>query len=185
MPCTPDITVRKIIPIVRVTEERSEVAVTERRTNVTVQDKRPTVTVRPRKNENTTVHPVTRTLRIAAPGPMGPPGPSADSIPAVPFSYGDASRVVATCPFAGIIRLVRVDFETPFNGASPQVEVGFVGDTDALMTAAENDPSEAASYEVAVDVPVTAGTQIWLGVVGGTSGTQGNGTLFIDLTPEN
>lgn len=185
MPCTPDISVRKVIPIVRVTEERADVSVTEKKTTVVVRDVRPVVEVRPKKTEAVSVHPVTRTLKVAAPGPMGPPGPSADSIPAIPFTYGDASSVVATAPFAGIIRTVRVDFEPPFDGANPAVTVGFPSDTDALMLAGENDPSEAASFEVAVDVTVPEGQQIWLDITGGAGGTRGNGVLFIDLTPEN
>ena len=184
MPCFPDTTVRKIIPITRITQERADVTVVDQRANVTVRDTRPTVALRPQTTETVTLQPQTRTVKITAPGPMGPPGPSADGVPAVAFSYGDASHVVATAPFAGIIRTVRVDFETPFNGAAPAVSVGFLGDVDALMATGENDPSEAASFEVAVDVPVTAGAQIWLDITPGIGASQGNGVLFVDLTPE-
>lgn len=185
MPCQPDITVRKVIPIVRVTEERADVTVEDKRANVTVVDRRTPVTVRPQRTDVATVQSIAKVVKVTSPGPRGPPGPSSDSIPAIPFSWGDAAHVVAVTPFPGIIRGVRLDFsETPFNGANPTVTVGFVGAPDALMTAEESEPSAAASYDVAVDVPVVEGVGIWLAITPDVGTTHGAGVLFVDLTPE-
>lgn len=185
MPCQPDITIRRVVPITRVVEQKTPVVVRPQETRTLVRDARRPVVVRPQETDVTTLKPVTRVVKVVSPGPMGPPGPSADGIPAIPFSWGDAAHVVAHTPFAGIIRGVRVDFsETPFNGANPTVTVGFVGAVDALMLAEENDPRQAASYDVAVGVPVAEGVGIWLAITPDIGTTHGAGVLYVDLSPE-
>lgn len=183
MSCGPIIVSKRVPVPLTLREPVTNLVIQAKQQKVVVRAGVPALRVR-EEHTTTVVKPVVKTIKITDRGPPGPPGPVSDGIPAIPFSYGDASSVVATAPADGIITIVRIDFETPFNGAGAQVTVGVLGDTDALMPATQNEPSEQASFEDVVDYPVTAGMAVWLDIVGGSGATQGAGVLFLGFVPE-
>lgn len=182
--CDPKVVVHPVIRPLTVTHPVKPLRVTRQQTTTQVTQRTTRLEVEPQVRDVIVEQPVARITKVTTPGPQGPQGPPSDGIQAIPFAYGDAPSVVATAPGDGIITIVRVAIETAFDGVGATITVGVLGNTDALMTAAQNEPSEAASYEDVADYPVTAGTAIWLEINGGTGATQGAGVLFVGFTPE-
>ena len=132
----------------------------------------------------------TSTVTATSPGPQGPagaPGASGSGLlPAIEFSYGDASpAVVATLTQITEIVAVSLQVEVPFNGTGASVALGVAGQPGSLMPAADSDVSVLAVYEFSPRVEYPAGTQILLTIVPGAGASAGAGQIVLTTTPTN
>lgn len=99
----------------------------------------------------------------------------------VSFSFGDASPAPVFTASAGCTDvLARIVIDTPFNGAGAALKLGTSTAPEALIAAANNDPTTAAGYESAPDVALASGEAIVLTITPGTGATQGAGRIIFD-----
>ncbi len=120
-----------------------------------------------------------------APGPKGDPGSSGSgiSIPPISFSFGDAPHVVWTSTAIGTILTTRLNLITPFNGSNPSLTLGTTVNHTALLAANDTDLTLIADYEVATELAVIVGTQLWLEITPGAGTTAGAGTIYLTFFP--
>ncbi len=152
---------------------------------VNVDRKQNTTNVAPQqRNVSATqdVRPVTvESAGRGPPGPPGPPGPDGGTVPAISFSYGDASPdTVYTCPNNATLAQTSIVIDTPFNGVGATLKLS-VGATTVLDTF-EVDPTKVAEYQSAPALTVTPGQQIILTIVPGSGATAGAGRIFLEFT---
>jgi hypothetical protein len=114
--------------------------------------------------------------------PASTPTPGDDSNrKIVAFAFGDASPLpILTVPNDCTDILARLVIDTPFDGAGAQLKLGTSGNPEALLAAVHNDPTQAAGYEAAPDVSLSAGQQILLTITPGAGATQGAGRVIFD-----
>ena len=96
------------------------------------------------------------------------------------FAYGDASPLalytIPTSP-AKTCWAVALAIDTPFNGTSPSLTIGDVGDADRLMAATQNDPTTAGTYTTNPAHVYAAGSVITLTIVPGAGASAGSGKI--------
>lgn len=149
-----------------------------------INDNRGRTVVQPRE---TPVGVVSRPTVVRAGGSMGPQGPRGapgGSVPAITFGFGDAPHAVFTPDAAGVLVNARLKIDTPFDGGGAQIRVGIAGDAEAVLSAADNDPTRALEYENSPDLRMTAGQGVVLAITPGTGTTQGAGQLFLTYLPD-
>lgn len=118
-------------------------------------------------------------------GPQGIPGQSGAVAPIEQFSYGDAPTVVFTAPYDGYMVAVAVTLEIPFNGASPDVSFGTVGDPDLIMPAGLIDAGIAGIYEVSPFIYLAQDTEVLAFMFPGSGASQGSGFVRFEFVPIN
>jgi len=185
MTCDPRIIVqRPQRPLTVVRESRGTVITRDpAQTVVTRDNARSTVVTRSTQNELVVQKPVVRIVERVEAGPQGPRGFPGGSIPPIEFAYGDAAAIRYTTEGPGTFTLARVDVTTVFNGAAPSILVGFVGDTDALMTATDSDLLFPAGFENTPDLHVAGATGVWVEIAPSGS-SQGAGVLYLVFMPD-
>jgi len=96
------------------------------------------------------------------------------------FAYGDATpATVLTCPAGKTVLSVSLVILTPFNGSGAALTVGDAADIDRLMSANENDPAIAGTFESHPAHTYVAATIIKLWITPGGGASAGNGILLI------
>lgn len=111
-------------------------------------------------------------------GDQGPPGTSGGI--EFPFSWGDASPAsVVVAPSGKLVYQVQLHIYTSFDGVSPTLQVGDVGQADRLMSAAQNDPTETGTYSSSPAKIYGSDTSVLLTINPGTGATAGSGLLIL------
>lgn len=115
-------------------------------------------------------------------GATGATGPAGTPHIEVPFAFGDATPAQVCLAGAGktIFSIMLVVFE-PFNGTDPALTIGDAADPDRLMTAADNDPATAATYQTHPGYAYPGDTNVLLSISPGAGTTQGSGLIYIEI----
>jgi hypothetical protein len=102
----------------------------------------------------------------------------------VNFAFGDATPSPIYIPAeTGVLALLRVEIETPFDGTGAELTIGTESDPDAYVDASQVDPAVVASWEVCPDITVTSGSPIVLYITPGAGASTGTGRILIELIP--
>lgn len=118
--------------------------------------------------------------KIGGQGIQGPPGIGAGSdIAPVAFSYGDASGTIFTPTQSGTLTLIRLEMVTAFNGTNPSLKVGTISSPEAILAAAQNDPSVAIEYENTPALHLAANQAVVLTITPGAGASQGSGIIYL------
>ncbi len=117
-------------------------------------------------------------------GPKGDKGDKGDTGSSISvqtsFAWGDATPLMlGTCPAGRVVVNVMIAIMTPFDGASPSLTIGDDADNSRLMTAAENDPTNADLYVATPLHEYVASTYMKLWITPGGGASAGTGTVFI------
>jgi len=123
-------------------------------------------------------------VEVGGLGVQGRPGQPGSTIPAINFAWGDAAHIVWTPSVPGLLTLVRIDIQTPFNGIAPEIIVGVTGDLDAAMPADQNDPTSVAKYNRNADLRLVAGQGVFLTITPGFGASTGDGLLILEFLPD-
>lgn len=119
--------------------------------------------------------------QLVSKGQVGPAGLSGGTVPAIGFSFGDATpATIFTCTSNAVLTQVSVVIDTVFNGASPSIKVS-VGAV-IVMPTSENDPTQAAEYQAAPALAISHGDQVALTIIPGAGATAGSGRIFLEFT---
>ncbi len=113
-------------------------------------------------------------IKVGVPGPQGVPGPSGSSVPAVHFSYGDATPDTLYEPSSDqVIKSVTIVVEQPFNGTGAKVSIGTDADHELLMAEEDSDLTIASTFETSPGEVINAGTPIKHFITPGAGASQG------------
>lgn len=114
-------------------------------------------------------------------GPKGETGPAGNSLPAVYFSYGDATPAILFTPQADLVIVaVKLVVLIPFNGVAPKVSIGTTAVPNLLMDEDETYLSEASTYETNPYETLSAGTPVKVFITPGSGATAGRCMVFIE-----
>jgi len=108
----------------------------------------------------------------------------------ISFTYADDGTAVAATtniPANAFVFETRVEITTPFNGTSPQIEVGYSGSANAFMAADENYADEAGTYQniQQTNVGATAVTPEVLFQTSASDASAGAGVAYIFFAVPN
>lgn len=118
-------------------------------------------------------------------GGGGGTDPNAEEIRTASFTYNDASpKLIFPIPAGARIVFTQIQITTAFDDPAATLTLGDAGDTDRLMTADQNVPSETGEYESHVGYQYASITNVNLIVNKGTS-TQGAGVVVIAYNLNN
>lgn len=154
------------------------------RTVAKINDNRPRNVVQRRDTPVTVVERDTIVRAGGGMGAQGRPGAPGGSIPAITFGFGDAPRVVYAPTTSGVLVNARLKIDAPFNGAGAEIRIGISGDAEAVLAAADSDPSRALEYENTPDLRLVAGQGVVLAITPGAGATAGAGQLFLTFLPD-
>lgn len=97
------------------------------------------------------------------------------------FAYGDATPAsIGTVPAGKTVAKVELTIQTAFNGSGAALTIGKADALTQLMTASQNDPAAAATYETHPNVTYADATEIFLAITPGGGASSGSG--FIRIT---
>jgi hypothetical protein len=120
--------------------------------------------------------------RVGATGPQGDQGPAGTPRLEIPFSFGDATPAELFIAEAGkLVQRITLFIETAFDGSNPVLTVGDVDESERLMAAFENNPSEAAAYQVTPNLRYVSDTQVLLFITPGLGASQGSGLVVVEM----
>ncbi len=120
--------------------------------------------------------------RIGPSGPVGPKGDAGSPGIEVPFSFGDATPLgLAIAPAGKIIECVTIYLNVAFDGENPTLQIGDAEQLDALMSTAEVNPTEAATYQTTPGFAYEDDTEILLSIDPGLGASQGSGLVVIEM----
>ncbi len=113
-------------------------------------------------------------------GPQGPAG-GVDGL-AFNVAFGDvADRVLFTMPIGGLVQVVTLNIDTPWNGAGASLAVTSTLPNTILFDAIGADPSIEASFDATPAEHLPAGAQIHFLNTPGAGCTQGAGVVVLDI----
>lgn len=117
----------------------------------------------------------------AVAGRRGERGPSGSAIPAIAFSFGDASpRLLHTFDDAVMLADIAMVIDEPFDGAGAALRV-LTGGGLVLLDADQNAPALAATFEATPSAQLAAGAGIWLEITPGAGATAGAGKILLTV----
>ena len=94
------------------------------------------------------------------------------------FAWGDASPYpIYTFVQDVTISEVIMTFDIAFDGASPLVIIGDIGQADRLMSANQNDPKDLSSFSTTPMYAYTSGESVTITIVPGAGASQGSGRV--------
>ena len=124
-------------------------------------------------------------LEVSEPGPagaVGPQGPGGSPRIEIAFSFGDATPAVLFLAEANkLIQRVTIFIETAFDGTGPVLTIVDEDESERLMAAFENEPREAAAYQVTPNLTYDTDTQVLLFITPGLGASQGAGLVVVEM----
>jgi hypothetical protein len=156
--------------------EQTEIVAVQQNSTGLLESERNSIVVVPQRE--------TVLVTTATRGPAGPTGPQGASgtggAVEVAFSYNDATpAALVTALTDKMVYSVVLFIEVPFDGTGASLTVGDAGDTDRLMTAAENDPTLVGAHESNPAHVYGTDTPLTLSIVAGAGATQGSGIALL------
>jgi hypothetical protein len=98
------------------------------------------------------------------------------------FSYGDATpQTLYAFTNNGIVNSVELRIATPFNGTSPSITIGDNSVSDSLMSAGQNLPKTAGTYQTNPLKQYSSGAYLLFTLVPGSGCSQGSGEIIINF----
>lgn len=119
--------------------------------------------------------------RVVVIGRQGPRGTPA-ALPAIYFSYGDATPAVIHTPDTDrVVSSVSLVVLEAFDGIGAKVSIGTAGRPHLLLDEDETDLSAVSTYESNPMERVLAGTRLKIFITPGAGATRGRGMLLIEF----
>lgn len=117
----------------------------------------------------------------AVAGRRGAIGPSGAALPAVAFSYRDATpMLIHVFDEAALLAELQLVIQQPFDGEGAQLVLR-TQSGHVLMAADQNAPTIEATFETTPAAQLPAGTSIYLDITPGPGATAGDGQVLLNL----
>jgi hypothetical protein len=114
-------------------------------------------------------------------GPAGPPGRNGDTLPAIAFSFGDATpRLLHVLESEALLLSLSLIIEQGFDGEGSALQIR-AGGAMILMSTSQNSTQSPATYETTPGAALPAGTGIYLEITPGAGATAGAGFVVLNL----